>query len=167
MIESYTGINTDYVVMGLAALLLIFFIIIIVFGFKIRKINKKLKKFLKGKDGQSLEEILVNKLDQIEDIAKQNAENERNIKSINSRMKNNFCKYGIVKYDAFEESGGKLSFVLTLLDEKQDGFILNVVHSNAGSYGYIKEVISGNSILSLGKEEEESLIKALSVEENK
>ena len=77
-------------------------------------------------------------------------------------MQNTFCRYGIVKYDAFNESGGKLSFVMTLLDEKKDGYILNVVHANDGSYSYVKDVIDGNPIVTLGKEEEESLEKALS-----
>lgn len=167
MIESYTGINIDYIIIGLASVLLVSIIFIIVLAIKIRKTNKRLNKFLKGKDAASLESILTNKIDQIEDISRQNAENSRNILNINDRMKHCFCKYGIVKYDAFQELGGKLSFALTLLDEKKDGYILNVVHSNNGSYGYIKEVIAGNPILSLGKEEEESLSKALSLEEDK
>ena len=39
---------------------------------------------------------------------------------------------------------------------------LNVVHAHDGSYSYIKEVIAGNPIIMLGKEEEECLEKALS-----
>ena len=50
---------------------------------------------------------------------------------------------------------------MELLDEKKDGFILNVVHAHDGSYSYIKDVVAGNPIVNLGTEEEESLEKAL------
>ena len=54
-----------------------------------------------------------------------------------------------------------MSFALALLDEKNNGFILNVVHTREGSYTYIKEIIDGNSVLALGDEEERALNGAL------
>ena len=44
-------------------------------------------------------------------------------------MDRNYQKIGVVKYDAFNEMGGKLSFVLALLDNRNNGFILNAMHS--------------------------------------
>jgi hypothetical protein len=163
MIQKFTGIDSDYFIIGLAVLLLIFLVILIVQTVRIGKLNKRLESFMKGKDGKSLEETLIHRLEQIDDVSRQNEENKRNIKKINARMKNTFCRCGIVKYDAFNESGGKLSFVITLLDEKRDGFILNVVHAHDGSYSYIKDVVAGNPIVNLGAEEEESLEKALTI----
>ena len=40
-----------------------------------------------------------------------------------------FSKYGVEKYDAFDDVGGKLSFALALLDKNNTGLILNAVHS--------------------------------------
>ena len=76
-------------------------------------------------------------------------------------MKNTFQKVGLVKYDAFQEMGGKLSFSLALLNEINDGFIINAMHSREGCYTYIKEVIDGNSIIALGDEEKEALEMAI------
>ena len=77
-------------------------------------------------------------------------------------MKFNFQKYGLVKYDAFQEMGGKLSFSLAMLNEKNDGYIINAVHSREGCYTYVKEIIDGNSIIALAEEEEQALAQALS-----
>ena len=162
MIQNYLGFDSDYIIMGLGVAIVLLLILIIVQFAKLGKLSKKLDKFTRGKDGKSLEDTLIHRLDQVDDVITQNDENRRMINEINSRMKSTFCNYGIVKYDAFSESGGKLSFVITMLDEKKDGYILNVVHAHDGSYSYIKEVIAGNSIIMLGKEEEESLEKALS-----
>ena len=72
-------------------------------------------------------------------------------------MKFTFQKVGLVKYDAFNEMGGKLSFSLAMLNESDNGFVLNAVHSREGCYTYIKEIIDGNSIITLAEEEQEAL----------
>ena len=53
--------------------------------------------------------------------------------------------------------GGKLSFSIALLDENNNGFILNSVHSAEGCYTYTKEIKNGNCKISLGEEEEKAL----------
>ena len=70
-------------------------------------------------------------------------------------------KVGLVKYDAFNEMGGKLSFSLALLNQTNDGFVLNAVHSREGCYTYIKEIVDGNSIIVLAEEEQEALKMAM------
>ena len=63
----------------------------------------------------------------------------------------------MVKYDAFKQMGGRLSFSLALLDENNNGFILNSVHSSDGCYSYTKEIKNGGCEISLGEEEEQAL----------
>lgn len=53
--------------------------------------------------------------------------------------------------------GGNLSFSIALLDENNNGFILNSVHSVEGCYTYTKEVKNGSCKISLGEEEEKAL----------
>ena len=57
-----------------------------------------------------------------------------------------FHKLGIVKYDAFKEMGGNLSFALCMLDDTNTGFILNTMHGRDSSYTYIKEITKGRSL---------------------
>ena len=83
--------------------------------------------------------------------------NERNIKTLFANMKFTFQKVGLVKYDAFNEMGGKLSFSLALLNETDNGFVMNAVHSREGCYTYVKEIIDGNSVIILSEEEKEAV----------
>ena len=53
--------------------------------------------------------------------------------------------------------GGQLSFSLCLLNENNNGFIINSVHSTDGCYSYTKEIKNGESTISLGTEEAEAL----------
>ena len=110
-----------------------------------------------GKNAKTLEESIMRRMDQIDYLISSNQKNESDIKSLYKKMKNTFQKIGLVKYDAFHEMGGKLSFSLALLNEVNDGFIINAMHSREGCYTYIKEIIDGNSIIALSEEEKEAL----------
>ncbi|MNO05896.1 hypothetical protein D3C81_2274570 [compost metagenome] len=57
--------------------------------------------------------------------------------------------------------GGKLSFALSILNEENDGFILNSMHSTReGCYTYVKEIIKGESYVVLSTEEKLALEEA-------
>ena len=157
MISQYLGFDSDYIILGLAGFCIILFILVIVNMAQTSKMKKKYKKFMSGKNAKSLEEILVKRLNQIDSLVDANATNEKNIKKVVNNMKFTFQKVGLVKYDAFNEMGGKLSFSLALLNASNDGFVLNAVHSREGCYTYIKEIIDGNSIIVLAEEEQEAL----------
>ena len=77
------------------------------------------------------------------------------------RLETTYQKMGLVKYDAFHQMGGKLSFSLALLNENNDGFIINSVHSTEGCYSYTKEIEAGICSITLGKEESEALAQAI------
>ncbi len=54
-----------------------------------------------------------------------------------------------------------LSFALAMLDEDNNGFILNSVHSAEGCYIYSKDIKEGQCELELGKEEKEAMSIAM------
>ena len=110
MIEYYLGIDSDYILLGLAGLSVLLLIIILINVIQMRKLKKKYKMFMDGKNAKTLEETIMSRMDQIEYLITSNQKNENDIKSINQNMKNVFQKVGLVKYDAFQEMGGKLSF---------------------------------------------------------
>ena len=70
MIEKYLGIPIDYVIIGMAALLLILLILTIVLLAKTAKLKKRLSKFMTGKNAKSLEDTLVRRLNQVDEIQK-------------------------------------------------------------------------------------------------
>lgn len=152
--------NLELVLIGVAiaaALFLILFIITIVNLVQISKLKKKYRKFMDGEDAQSLEKTISDHLSEINGLISSSNENEKNIAQLKNQIQFAFQKVGLVKYDAFQEMGGKLSFSLCLLNEKEDGFIINAMHSREGCYTYIKEIIAGNCVIILSDEEKEAL----------
>lgn len=150
-----------YLLIGFAVFDLLIFIIAIILMIKLGKLKKKYNVFMKGENGKSLEKMILEKLNEIEMLKASDIKNKDDIKKINEILLSTFKKVGIVKYDAFNEMGGKLSFAVALLNEKNDGFIINAMHSREGCYTYIKEIISGESYIVLGDEERKALNEAV------
>ena len=156
-LQSHSGI--------LMVLLLIVVIILLICVFNLslglNRLNRKYTLFMKGKDGQSLERLFKRKFDLIEKLVRSTDDNGEEIDKIWKVMDKSLNKYGIVKYDAFEDMGGKLSFVLAMLDKNNTGFLLNAIHSRENCFLYIKEIVNGESYVVLSEEEVEALRQAV------
>ena len=157
MLSDLFGSDTDYIIIRLAAVVVILLVLYIVNTVQMNKLKKRYNIFMSGKNAKTLEDTLIKRLDQVDTLIAANSTNEKNIDKLFSNMKFTFQKIGLVKYDAFHEMGGKLSFSLALLNETDDGFVMNAVHSREGCYTYIKEIVGGNSIIVLAEEEQEAL----------
>lgn len=161
MISKYLGFDSDYIIIGLAAVVLILLILTIVNVVQMRKLKKSYKVFMTGKNGKNLEETLIKRLNQVDNLIDSNNDNEKKIEKICKDMKFTYQKMGLIKYDAFNEMGGKLSFSLAMLNVRNNGFIINAMHTREGCYTYIKEIVDGNSIIVLSEEEKEALNRAM------
>ena len=146
---------------GLAGVSLILLIMVIVQMIQLQSLKKKYNKFMGGKDVKSLEKQLEKFVEDRNYILNISDENKKDIKNIKKELESSFNKIGIVKYDAFKQMGGKLSFSLALLNEINSGFIINSVHSSEGCYIYIKEIVAGLCDLDLSNEEKEALSQAM------
>lgn len=149
------------IILILAILLLISIILNILNLCTIRKVTKKYEKFMKGKNANSLESEIVALFEDNKFLKNSIDKNKKDIQTLYKKLESTIQKVGIVKYDAFQQMGGKLSFCLCMLDEENSGFMLNSVHSTEGCYTYTKEIIRGKAMTDLGKEEEIALNMAI------
>ena len=155
------NIDPAYLFIGMLVLILILFILLIVQMVKTNKLTKKYNKFMLGKEAGSLEDEIVNLFQDINYLKEITDTNRKEIKNIYKKMRFTYQKLGIVKYDAFKQMGGMLSFSLALLNEDNDGFIINSVHSSDGCYSYTKVIENGKCKLALGEEEQQALDMAM------
>ncbi len=160
MIYQYTGIDMIYFIGGFALLTLILLILMIVSLCKLRKLRKKYEAFTRGKNGESLEDTVNEYLDKVDHSIDLLTMTREELINLRKNQKIAFQKMGIVKYNAFFDLSGELSYSLALLDKMDNGFILNSVYSREGSYSYIKEVRAGECDIELSKEEKQALEQA-------
>lgn len=157
-------IDIGYILIGMTAAILVLLILLIIQISKANRLKKRFEKFMTGKDAKSFEKEIAELFKDIDLMKVTVDKNKKDIRKLFHNMEYTYQKCGIVKYDAFQQMGGKLSFSLALLNERNDGFILNSVHSSDGCYSYTKEIIGGECKISLGEEEENALKLAMGEE---
>lgn len=164
-ILDYFGIDPFYIMFGQTVLTLILLIVVIVCIFKIKRLYRSYDYFMRGKDAETLEDIIIDHIHDIQELKSQDRANKDQIRINNKNMRASFQKFGMVKYNAFKGMGGNLSFAFALLDYTNTGFIMNSVHSREGCYLYLKAVDRGQTEILLGNEEKEALEQALGYKE--
>ena len=157
------GMDIDPGVLFIILIVLILILLVLVGSLLIKysRLKTSYDVFMRGRQAASLETEIMSLFDDIERLKVTAERNSNNISLIVNDLKETYQRVGIVKYDAFKEMGGKLSFSIALLNDNRTGFILNSVHSSDGCYVYTKEIIDGESPISLGDEEKKALMLAL------
>lgn len=159
MLESNTLL---YVVGGIFLVLFLFLAAqILMLRSRLNRLTKKYKYFMNGEDGGSLELRLSTEVRELRDMVT-SSENMLHQQELLATMQlQSFQKVGLVRYDAFDDTGDKLSFSLTVLDGKNNGFILSSLAGHDTSRIYAKQITNGQCKEALSSEEAESINIAL------
>lgn len=150
-----------FLIIGFSILTIVLLVAVIICIVKMNKLYRRYDLFMRGKDAESLEGVLISILEQLNELNVKDRANKDMMKVLSKQVKDSFQKFGFVKYNAFKGMGGNLSFVLAMLDNNNSGFVLDAVHSREGCYLYLKEVEEGATEVLLGSEEQEALEQAL------
>ena len=127
----------------------------------IASLSERIDDLTSGEGGKSLEEELGQIIEDNKKLLSDSSKNSEDIKKIFGRLKGVYQKMGIIRYDAYQELGGDMSAVVVILDEENNGVLINNVYSPEGGYVYTRVIEKGKCEHELGKEEQEALNIAL------
>ena len=160
--------NSPFIIFGLLVFSFILFILSIIAICKASKIKKRMNNFMGKNEGSDFEDML-NKF--IEQSNKIDARHEKIMSDIaDIRQQLCFCiqKMSIIRYNPFEDVGGDLCYAVALLDQNDDGVVINSVYSRDGCYTYAKPIEKGQCFkYKLANEEEEALFEAMKQRPNR
>ena len=128
---------------------------------KVNRLYRKYKYFMMGEDGGSIEMKLSTEVRELRDMVESSQGMLHQQELLATMQLKSFQKIGLVRYDAFDETGDKLSFSLTLLDGKNNGVVLSSLAGHDASRIYAKAVTGGECREALSAEEAESIGIAL------
>lgn len=154
-------VDPAYIILSLLLMTIILLVLVIIALAKVQRLTRRYEYFMQGRDTESLEDIILDQIDQIRALKAEDRSNKDTMRNLNRNNRASFQKMGIVKYNAFKGMGGNLSSVIAMLDYTNSGFILNCVHSREGCYIYVKQVDMGQTDIVLGNEEQEALEQAM------
>lgn len=154
--EQYSG----PLLIGSLTLNLLTIIFLIINMGMISNLKERYRKLIRGTDGKQIEGILFEHMDKVDEVHQRLNQMESQIDVFNNRL--SFCvqRMGIIRYNAFDDTGSDLSYSIALLDENNDGIILTGIYGRIETVSYAKPVKNGVSNYSLSVEELQALERA-------
>lgn len=135
--------------------------ILILLSYKIYRLEKKYNLFIsKFNSEENIEMSLQKYIEMVKNVNEENKINRANYLNIERKIEACIQNIGFIRYNAFDDVGNELSFVIALLDNNDNGFIINSIYGKNYNTIYSKKIESGTSIYPLTEEEITALNKA-------
>lgn len=144
---------------GIIALILVI-INIILFVYS-RRANQKIDILLEKGKIKDFKEILLSHKERNDNLAEQLKEAFLKIENLEKISEKTIQKIGVVRFDPFNEMGGKQSFAVAMLDDRNNGFIISSLFVKEGNRVFAKAIKAGKSDYILSNEELEAINRAM------
>jgi hypothetical protein len=148
-----------FLLLGGVILVLVFINAFLLIRFN--KTNKKLDELLENGKVKDLKDIFLSQKEKNDNLGKDIKEAFAKIEDLEETCETTIQKIGVVRFNPFNDIGGNQSFVIALLDNKNNGFLISSLFVKDGSRVYTKEVKQGKIDHTLLKEEAEAINKAI------
>ena len=155
-------LRSDIAILVLFIAVIVILVLYISSVVNLRKLRTSYLKFMKKLgNGENLEEMLKNYVKKVDIVEAKNNEIIEYCRVIDENIKRCSQKIGIVRYNAFKDTGSDLSFALAILDDYNNGVVLNGIYARDSSNIYAKPIENGESKYVLSNEEKEAINKAI------
>jgi hypothetical protein len=153
--------NFGIIYLVLAALVLLLLVTVAVLLFRVSSLKKRYERLMLRDDGVDLEGLINSYKIVAEDLTQRSEKLEQVTDQITKEMEQHIRNVALVRYSAFEQGGGELSFSAALLDKKGDGVIFTSIFGRDEARFYGKPVKGGKSEYSLSEEERQAIKDAM------
>ena len=155
-------LRSDIAILVLFIAVIIILVLYISSVVNLRKLRTSYLKFMKKLgNGENLEEMLKEYIKKVEIVEAKNNEIIEYCRVIDENIKRCSQKIGIVRYNAFKDTGSDLSFTLAILDDYNNGVVLNGIYARDSSTRDLVSIENGESKYVLSNEEKEAINKAI------
>ena len=161
VISQFVLNNLMFIVAGMGILMVIMYAFILNLYMDVRRMKKRYKKMMTGVESGNLERMLIGHIDEVQRVIEQNTALEVENKKISDLLQQALTRVGMVRFRAFEDMGGDLSYAVAMLDSHNNGVILSSVFGREGSQAYAKPIENGSSTYKLTEEEQPALREAM------
>ena len=155
-------LRTDTFLIIILLISVLSIILLILNHLKLTKLKNEYSEFMKKLgNGKHIDENLKVYMDRVQKVEDLNKEIIQYCERLDKTVDTCIQKIGIVRYNAFKDVGSNLSFTLALLDNNNNGVVLNGIYSRDNSNIYAKPIKDGKSEYILSDEEKEAIEKAI------
>lgn len=151
-------LRSDLFIIGLVLINLLLLVLFFINTWSTKKTRKTYEEFMKKLGtNTNIEQDLKNYIAKVETVEEKNEQIIKYCNKLSENISECTHKIGMVRYNAFRDTGSNLSFAVALLNEYDTGIVLNGIYSREVSNIYAKPVIKGESSYTLSEEEKEAI----------
>ena len=153
--------NLQYVLLGMTIMILLSLVVFISINIKFARLNKRYRIMMKGMEGTNVEQMLLAHIDEVKQAVRKVDNLSAECQRLDIVTKKCIQKFGVIRFNAFEDMGSDLSFAIALLDHQNNGVVISSIYSRNESHTYAKPIVSGESSYYLTAEEKQALMQAI------
>ena len=149
------------VAVSAAGVALLALLVLVLLAMRLRRLRRELRAALGG-EGATVVDTLARQGEHLDGLQRDVGELDVRTDELRSLLRGTVSTVGLVRYDAFEDMGGALSFSAALLDEQGDGLIVSAINGRTETRCYAKPIEAASSESKLSDEESAAIQAALS-----
>lgn len=124
---------------------------------RLRRLRRSLT-LLQGEDGsESFVDAVGRQVTEVEQLRAEVTAVRSDVEDVRVRLADAIRHVAVVRYDAFNDMGGRMSFSAAFLDDEGDGVVISSINGRSETRTYAKGVLGGRSDASLSPEEEQAV----------
>jgi hypothetical protein len=150
-----------WIAVGAAAVAIVALLLLLANWLTLRRVRGAQKTLLAGGSGD-LVDFAVSLQARIDDLHRAVDEVGGRLDRVDARIDGTVSKTAIVRYDAYENSGGHQSASVAMLDSFRTGVVLSAIQGRDYARIYVKELDRGRASVALSPEEQEAVDRAMS-----
>ena len=116
---------------------------------------------LQGSGGDDLVDFAVSLQGRVDGLHRALDEVTASLGHLERRLNSTVSRLAVVRYDAYEQTGGHQSASVALLDASRTGVVLSAIQGRDYARIYVKELDGGRAAVSLSPEEQEAVERAM------
>lgn len=160
MIELDPDVLT-WVALGSAGLGVVLLLVVVALALRLRSLRRDQRRAFDLASGEDIVGALGRIDGGLDAVRRDLATLHANTEHLRELLRTTVSRVGVVRYDAFEDMGGALSFSAALLDERGDGVIVSAINGRTETRCYAKPVVGGDSEHHLSAEETQAITQAI------
>lgn len=153
--------NITPIVIVMAALLLLAIALVVYLFWRTRRIESDYELLIRDSHGQNFVQIVSDNIEQSQTLLHEVERLSEQYAQVLRRVAGGVQHIGVVRFDAFRDLGGMLSFAVALLDDRGNGLVFSSIYGRSESRTYAKPIVERGSSYELSPEEREAIRLAM------
>jgi hypothetical protein len=141
-------------------LVVVLAVVVTILALRLRLVRRTQRRVF-GRGEQDLVSLLEQHGTEIRNLWDADRRTQTTLDTLAERQRDAVARIAVLRYDAFDDMGGALSFSAALLDDRGDGMVISAINGRSETRSYAKMIIGGSSEVDLTGEEVEAVQAAI------